>query len=68
MKADNLHRPPALGADHRVNLIRRRIGKAPQELAFELEKYAGHLRDREDHLTVRDIQKKRLPHPFSDLS
>jgi len=38
-----------------------------QELALEFEEYPEHLRNREDHLAVRDIQEKLLVHPLSPL-
>jgi hypothetical protein len=37
----------------------------PQELTLELEEHPEHLRDREDHLTIRDIQEERLSHPLT---
>ncbi len=39
--------------------------KIPQEPAFELEENPEHLGNREDHLAVRNIQKKRLSNPFT---
>jgi hypothetical protein len=38
--------------------------KLPQELALELEENPKYLGDREDHLTMRDVEKKRLPDPL----
>ena len=38
--------------------------KIAQEPAFELEEYPEHLRNREDHLAVRDIEEEHLPHPL----
>jgi len=41
--------------------------KIPQELPLELEEHPEHLRDDEDHLTMRDVEKERLPHPLAPL-
>jgi hypothetical protein len=38
--------------------------RSSQELALEFEEYPEHLRNREDHLAVGDIEEKRLSHPF----
>jgi len=38
-----------------------------EEIALILEEDAEHLGDGEDHLTVRDIQEKCLPHPLAPL-
>jgi hypothetical protein len=41
--------------------------KIPQEPALELEEHPEHLRDDEDHLTMRNIEKKLLPDPLAPL-
>jgi hypothetical protein len=41
--------------------------KIPQELALELKEEAQHLGNDEDHLTMRDVEKERLPHPLASL-
>jgi len=41
--------------------------KIPQELPLELEEHPEHLRDDEDHLTMRNIEEERLPHPLAPL-
>ena len=41
--------------------------KIAQEPALELEENPQHLGDREDHLTMRDVEKERLPHPLTPL-
>jgi hypothetical protein len=39
----------------------------PEELPPELEEDPYRLRDREDDLAMRHVQKKRPPHPLSPL-
>ncbi len=41
--------------------------KIAQEPALELEKTPQHLGNRKDHLTMRDVEKERLPHPLTPL-
>ena len=41
--------------------------KIPQELPLELEEHPEHLGNRKDHLTMRNIQEERLPHPLAPL-
>jgi len=41
--------------------------KIPQELALELEEHPEHLGNSKDHLTIRNIQEERLPHPLAPL-
>jgi len=38
-----------------------------EELSLEAEKQTQHLRNGKDHLAMRDIQQKLLPHPLSPL-
>jgi len=45
----------------------RRETEIIEELSLEAEEKTQHLRDGEDHLTVRDIQEKLLPHPITPL-
>ena len=59
-----LERPPRRGLKIQE---KRRDGTAAeltQELALELEEHPQHLGHREDHLTVRNIEEERLPHPL----
>lgn len=42
--------------------------KVSEELALELEEEAQHFGDDQDHLTVRDIEEERLPHPLPHSS
>ena len=49
---------------------KRLLGTAtevPQERALELEGHPEHFRDDKDHLTMRNIEKERLPHPLTPL-
>jgi hypothetical protein len=48
-------------------ILDRAAAKISPEPALELEEDPEHLRDREDDLAVRDIQKKRLPKRLFDF-
>ena len=39
--------------------------KIPEKLALEFEEHPKHLRDREDDLAVRNIEKECSPHPLA---
>ena len=56
---------PGCGLEVFEQGLDRRPAEIPQELAVVLEKDAQHLRDGEDHLAVRDIEQKLLPHPLA---
>jgi len=70
-EGDDLHCGAALRAEERGNFIdfAANLGPAPgrETPAVLLEEYPLHLRDGEDDLVVRDIQKERLSPPLTPL-
>jgi hypothetical protein len=58
---------PGHGLKIKKNRSDSAAAKISQELPLELEEHPEHLRDDEDHLTMRDVEEERLPHPLAPL-
>jgi len=56
---------PCRGLEINRQGVDGRAAKPPEQLAVELKEDPQHLGDREDHLAVWYIEKKRLPHPLA---
>lgn len=56
---------PGHGFEVQFQGPQRHAGKIPQQPPLELEEDPQHLGNREDNLSMRDIPKQPLPHPFA---